>query len=73
MAINLFSRKKRKQFNQMYEALRCLVEDYASVCTLTAASEARYNMPANEAIKHAYENMRNDARKAIHNVRPFKE
>lgn len=73
MAIIQFNKKKRKQFNQMYETLRCLVEDYGSVNALTAASEARYNMQANEAIKHAYENMRNDALSAIRNVQPFKE
>lgn len=73
MAIIHFNNKKRKQFNQMYAALKSIAEDYYSVTALRAAAEARYGIPVDEAVDQAYENMRNDAKKAIRMVRPFKE
>ena len=61
MAIIPFNNRKKRQFNEMREALRVIAEDYYSINALRAAAE------------QAYENMRNDAKNAIRNVRPFKE
>lgn len=73
MATILFNSKKRKQFNEMREALRIISEDYYSINALRAAAEARYGLHPDDAVEQAYENMRNDAKRAIRNVRPFKE
>ncbi len=73
MAIIPFNNRKKRQFNEMREALRIISEDYYSINALRAASEARYGIHPDVAVEQAYENMRNDAKKAIRFVRPFKE
>ena len=73
MAIIPFNKRKKGQFNEMREALRVIAEDYYSINALLAASEARYGIHPDDAVEQAYENMRNDAKNAIRNVRPFKE
>ena len=73
MAIIPFNKRKKRQFNEMREALRVIAEDYYSINALRAVSEARYGIHSDDAVEQAYENMRNDAKNAIRNVRPFKE
>ena len=67
-----FNKKKQEQFNRMYEALTRISKDYYPVTALRAAAEARYNIPADQAVDEAYENMKKDARTAVRGVRPFK-
>lgn len=73
MAIIPFNNRKKRQFNEMRETLRIIAEDYYSINALRAAAEARYGLHPDDAVEQAYENMRNDAKNAIRNVRPFKE
>ena len=67
-----FNKKKQEQFNKMYDTLKHISQEYYQVAALRAAAEARYGLHPDDAVDQAYENMRNDAKKAISGVKPFR-
>lgn len=73
MSIIAITKKKQEQFNRMYEALKEISENYYPVNVLQSISESKYGVEPDEAVEMAYENMQDEAKRAIRGIKPFKQ
>lgn len=64
--------KQREQFNRMRATLKRIATGYQTPEQLRRGAEREYGISANEAIEYAYENIQQEAKRAVAGVREAK-
>ena len=63
------SPKQREQFNRMRYTLKRIATEYQTPEQLRRNAEREYGIDAGEAIEYAYENIQQEAKRAVAGVR----
>ena len=61
--------KQKEQFNTMRATLKKIATGYQTPEQLRRSAERQYGLDADEAIEYAYENIQQDAKRAVSGVR----
>ena len=61
--------KQQEQFNRMRATLKLIATGYQTPDQLRRGAEREYGIAADEAIEYAYENIQQEARRAVAGVR----
>lgn len=63
--------EQKSQFNTMYYTLQSIARDYKTPEELRETSEEDYGLGYEEALEMSYENIKSDALRALHDIKPI--
>jgi len=66
------NKTQKERYNKMLLALKIITKGFQTPKQLRISCKADYGLDYIEALEYAYENMRNEAHNACHNVRVIK-